>query len=42
VMTHAEFDEDKWKEDCGCFEPPPPKPEKKTKSSSAKRKNRGA
>ena len=23
VMTHAEYDEDKWKEDCGCFEPPP-------------------
>ena len=31
VMTHAEYDKDKWKEGCGCFEPPP-----------AKRKNRGA
>src|SRR5438552_9948066 len=23
VMTHAEYDEDKWKEECGCFTPPP-------------------
>ncbi|MEX2171301.1 MAG: type II toxin-antitoxin system HigB family toxin [Pirellulales bacterium] len=23
VMTHAEYDQNKWKEDCGCFEPPP-------------------
>jgi mRNA interferase HigB len=42
VMTHAEYDEDKWKEDCGCLEPPPSKPMKKTKTSPAKRKNRGA
>jgi mRNA interferase HigB len=28
VMTHAEYDEDKWKEECGCFTPPP-KPKKK-------------
>jgi mRNA interferase HigB len=39
VMTHAEYDEDKWKEGCGCFEPPPSKPEKK-RASPAKRKNR--
>ena len=26
VMTHEEYDEDKWKEECGCYEPPPPKP----------------
>ena len=26
VMTHAAYDEDKWKAECGCFEPPlPPK-----------------
>ena len=24
VMTHGEYDEDKWKDECGCFEPPPP------------------
>lgn len=23
IMTHAEYDLDKWKDDCGCFEPPP-------------------
>ena len=34
VMTHAEYDEGKWKEECGCFEPSPvtakktPKPRK--------------
>jgi len=26
LMTHEEYDEDKWKEECGCYEPPPPKP----------------
>lgn len=25
VMTHAEYDEDKWKDECHCFEPPPAK-----------------
>lgn len=23
VMTHKEYDEDKWKEECGCYQPPP-------------------
>lgn len=23
VMTHAEYDDDRWKDDCGCFSPPP-------------------
>lgn len=23
VMTHAEYDNDKWKHECGCFAPPP-------------------
>jgi len=23
VMTHSEYDEDKWKDECGCFDPPP-------------------
>ncbi len=22
VMTHKEYDQDKWKDDCGCFSPP--------------------
>lgn len=25
VMTHAEYDEDKWREECHCFELPPAK-----------------
>jgi mRNA interferase HigB len=37
VMTHGEYDEDKWKGECGCFEPPrPPK-----KTAPAKRPKRG-
>ena len=24
VMTHAEYDKDKWKDECGCFAAPPP------------------
>jgi mRNA interferase HigB len=24
VMTHADYDKDVWKQDCGCFDPPPP------------------
>jgi mRNA-degrading endonuclease HigB of HigAB toxin-antitoxin module len=23
VMTHSEYDDDKWKDECGCFSPPP-------------------
>jgi mRNA interferase HigB len=23
VMTHAEYDKDQWKDECGCFQPPP-------------------
>lgn len=23
LMTHAEYDENQWKEQCGCFAPPP-------------------
>ena len=38
MMTHAEYDDDKWKEDCGCYEPPP----KKIKRVTVKRKKRGA
>lgn len=25
VMTHAEYDKNKWKDECGCFEAPPKK-----------------
>jgi len=41
VMTHAEYDEDSWKEDCGCYEPPPSKPNTESKSGTAKPKKRG-
>jgi mRNA interferase HigB len=30
VMTHGDYDEDKWKGECGCFEPPPPSKKKRT------------
>jgi len=36
VMTHEVYDENDWKEECGCFEAPPPKP------PSSRRKIRGA
>lgn len=36
VMAHEEYDEDKWKEDCGCYAPPP----KPAKSSKRPRKSR--
>jgi mRNA interferase HigB len=44
-MTHAEYDEDKWKTACGCFEPPPPKPGQTNKGvtpevKTVKRKSR--
>ena len=45
-MTHAAYDENKWKADCGCFEPPPAKPTKTTQAvaeetKTVKRKNKG-
>jgi mRNA interferase HigB len=36
VLTHDDYDENKWKEECGCFEPPP------AKTPSTQRKARGA
>lgn len=37
-MTHTEYDLDKWKDECGCFELPPPR---KTKTPPAQRLRRG-
>ena len=37
VMTHKEYDEDKWKEECGCFAPSP-KPKKKAARGSSRPK----
>lgn len=31
VMTHEEYDENKWKEDCGCYAPPPKAKKKRIK-----------
>jgi mRNA interferase HigB len=39
VMTHSEYDEDKWKGECGCFEPPPTP--KKTKRAPPKQPTGG-
>lgn len=36
VMPHEEYDLDKWKAECGCFEPPP----KPTTKKSARRPQR--
>jgi mRNA interferase HigB len=41
LMTHAEYDLDKWKEDCGCFERPPAKTGRSIKAPLAKRRKRG-
>lgn len=38
VMTHAEYDQNKWPDECGCFAPPPPKPKRRV----VKRKRGGA
>jgi mRNA interferase HigB len=40
VMTHAEYDQGKWKEECGCFEPPPSKPAKTMHAKRPKRPGR--
>ena len=45
VVTYAEYDENKWKEECGCFEPPPKKKTaqktvKKTKSLRGRRRRK--
>jgi mRNA interferase HigB len=36
IMTHAEYDENKWKDECGCFAAPP-----KKKSERLRRKRKG-
>lgn len=39
VMTHKEYDENKWKDECGCFEAPSKR--KKATHKAAKRKRKG-
>jgi mRNA interferase HigB len=41
VMTHSEYDEDKWKDECGCFDAPPLKKGKQPKATAAAKKSRG-
>ena len=40
VMTHAEYDEEKWKEDCACYESAPQKPKSAGATSTTKPKER--
>jgi mRNA interferase HigB len=40
VMTHKEYDEDKWKEQCGCFAPPPA-PKGKSRGMGPKQQRKG-
>ncbi|MEO8493835.1 MAG: type II toxin-antitoxin system HigB family toxin [Planctomycetota bacterium] len=36
VMTHEEYDADKWKEECGCYEPPPKPATRRMRSAATK------
>lgn len=38
MMTHAEYDREKWKADRGCYEPPPQRPDNDTKAARVRRK----
>lgn len=40
MMTHKAYDEDKWKEQCGCFAPPPESREK-ARGTAPKRQRKG-
>lgn len=40
-MTHAEYDQNKWKSDCGCYEPAPLKQDTNAKRGASKPKKRG-
>ena len=40
VMPHKEYDEDKWKDQCGCFVPPP-ESEEKAKDMASKPRRKG-
>jgi mRNA interferase HigB len=39
MMTHEQYDEDKWKEECGCYAPPP-KLTKQVRSGTTRPPNR--
>jgi mRNA interferase HigB len=40
MLTHAEYDEDKWKDQCGCFAVPP-RSKGKAKGTDSKRPRKG-
>lgn len=43
IMTHAEYDENKWLDECGCFDPPPSKgknPKNTDVNSNGKRRRK--
>ena len=40
VMTHQEYDEDQWKDQCGCFAPPP-ESKGQAKGTVSKRQRKG-
>jgi mRNA interferase HigB len=40
VMTHKEYDEENWKQECGCHQPPPKRNQENNVSIQQKRKGR--
>ena len=40
VMTHEEYDDGKWKHECGCFAPPP-QGTKETRDTARRRRRKG-
>ena len=37
VMAHQEYDEDKWKKECGCYDPPPELPQHAKRQREARK-----
>ena len=40
VMTHKQYDDKRWQEECGCFQPPPALPVEPKSGGSARRGKR--
>ena len=40
MMTHAQYDNEPWQDDCGCFQPPPKSSKPRHELSPIKRKRR--
>jgi mRNA interferase HigB len=41
VMTHSEYNENKWKDECGCFDAPPPKQRNQARAATGAQKPKG-